>query len=155
MIYRLFVIGVFLVLTACGGLPVDGTSTPVEQPVEYEPQPALEPEPVLEPEPEPALPQSADPGMTDEAIDQLLSESMQLREQGDVEGAISVAERALRIAPRNPRVYYVLGTLYLDKGEADEALQLAHKAGTLDTENFYRRSIDRLIAECEAAQAYR
>lgn len=148
MICRLFVISVLLVLAACGGLPVEGPSTQVEVPREKEPELEVE-------ESAPELPQSAQPGTTDEAIDQLLSESMQLREQGDIEGAISVAERALRIAPRNPRVYYVLGTLYLDKGEAEEALQLAHKASSLDAENFYRRSIDRLIAECEAAQAYR
>ena len=136
-------LGGVLLLSGCSGLPVDpgatdkGTVPPEVTP--SEPPPPLEP-PLPPPE-----------TSSDDAVDQLLGESMGLRDQGDIAGAISVAERALRIAPRNPRVYYVLGTLYLDKGEVEEALQLARKAGSLDTNGFYRRSIDRLITDCEVA----
>ena len=138
-------LAILLFMTGCGGLPVDpGASGQGAPPPDV---------PVVEPEPDPQV--TTPPAVSsDEAVDQLLGEAMGLRDQGDVEGAISVAERALRIAPRNPRVYYVLGTLYLDKGEAGEALQLARKAGSLDTNGFYRRSIDRLIADCEVALAY-
>ena len=139
--------GMFLFLAGCGGIPVDQS---IDQSGGGGVAP---PPPVVTPEQPPAQPMPPPSGASDDAVDQLLAESMQLRAQGDLDGAISMAERALRIAPRNTRVYYVLGTLYLDKGEAGEALQLARKASSLDTENFYRRSIDRLIADCEAALA--
>ena len=137
-------LGSVLLLSGCGGLPVDPGAVDTGTVPPPEVTPAEPPPPVEEPSPPPAT-------SSDDAVDQLLGESMGLRDQGDIEGAISVAERALRIAPRNPRVYYVLGTLYLDKGEAEEALQLARKAGSLDTSGFYRRSIDRLITDCEVA----
>jgi Flp pilus assembly protein TadD len=92
-----------------------------------------------------------EPLVTDSAVDQLLGDAMQRRDQGDVEGAISLAERALRIDPRSPRVYYVLGVLQFDKGEVASAMQLARKASALDTGNLYQESIDRLIEECELA----
>jgi tetratricopeptide (TPR) repeat protein len=135
---------VTLLLSGCGGLPVGSESGDAD---------AVPPD-VSPTEPPPEPPSSIPSSTSDSAVDQLLSEAMSLRDQGDIEGAINVAERALRIAPRNPRVYYVLGTLYLDKGEAGEALQLARKASSLDTDGFYLRSIDRLIADCEAALSY-
>lgn len=139
---------VSLLLAGCGGLPVEPYPGGVDAP------------PVEESRPSgggvfPVEPPTQQPANTAAAVDQLLSEAVQLRSLGDIDGAISVAERALRIAPRNTRVYYVLGTLYLDKDEPGEALQLARKASSLDSENFYRRSIDRLIADSEAALAGR
>jgi Flp pilus assembly protein TadD len=98
-------------------------------------------------------PESAAPAVSDGAVDQLLGDAMQRRDQGDIEGAISLAERALRIDPRSPRVYYVLGVLQFDKGEVASALQLARKAQALDTGSYYQESIDRLIEECELASA--
>lgn len=91
----------------------------------------------------------AEPSVSGEAVDQLLGEALQRREEGDVEGAISLAERALRIDPRSARVYYVLGVLQFDKGEVASALQLARKARSLDAGGHYKDSIDILIAECE------
>jgi len=141
---RVGLLGFFLVLVGCGGLPVQPTepgAAPVvtAPPVEEAPSRPVEP---------PQTPYSSN---TDGAVDELLSEAIQLRDQGAIDGAIAVTERAVRIAPRSPRVYYVLGTLRLDKGEAEQAMQLALKASSLDSDNFYRRSIDRLIADCEAA----
>jgi tetratricopeptide (TPR) repeat protein len=98
-------------------------------------------------------PAATRPAVSDGAVNQLLGDAMQRRDQGDVEGAISLAERALRIDPRSPRVYYVLGVLQFDKGEVASALQLARKAKALDSGGYYQDSIDQLIEECELASA--
>lgn len=142
MNYRLIlVLGGTLILGACGGLPVDWSG---DEPAGAEPLP---PATVIVP------PESAAPAVSDGAVDQLLGDAMERRDQGDIEGAISLAERALRIDPRSPRVYYVLGVLQFDKGEVASALQLARKAQALDTGSYYQESIDRLIEECELASA--
>jgi tetratricopeptide (TPR) repeat protein len=142
MNYRLMlVLGGTLILGACGGLPVDWDGG---EPAATEPLP---PATVIVP-PEA---QAEEPAVSDSAVDQLLGDAMERRDQGDIEGAISLAERALRIDPRSPRVYYVLGVLQFDKGEVASALQLARKAQSLDTGSYYKESIDRLIEECELA----
>lgn len=135
----IMVLSGILLLTACGGLPVDWSGSDA---------PAVETGP---PSAGRVAPSSAAPAASDGAVDQLLGEAMQRRDEGDIEGAISLAERALRIDPRSPRVYYVLGVLQFDKGEVASALQLARKASTLDTGKHYQESIDVLIAECELA----
>jgi tetratricopeptide (TPR) repeat protein len=143
---KISILGGALLLTACTGLPVDwssdksGATAPGSSPAVIKPLP---PGGTPTPLPEPLA--------TDSAVDQLLGDAMQRRDQGDVEGAISLAERALRIDPRSPRVYYVLGVLQFDKGEVASAMQLARKASALDTGNLYQESIDRLIEECELA----
>lgn len=135
----IMVLGGIMLLTACGGLPVDWSGD--------EPTGSVTLPPATEQVPPPA----AQPAVSDGAVDQLLGEALQRRDEGDIEGAISLAERALRIDPRSPRVYYVLGVLQFDKGEVASALQLARKADTLDTGGHYQDSIDVLIAECELA----
>ena len=81
----LSVLGGLLLLSGCGGLPVDpGAGDQGAPPPDMTP---VEPPPVVE---QPTLPPATS---SDDAVDQLLGESMGLRDQGDIEGAISVAER--------------------------------------------------------------
>jgi hypothetical protein len=159
MIYRhLLIVGGALLLTACAGLPVgwEGDDQPVEPvvPPVTEPAPSATVTPAPGaglPAPEVVTPAVIAPAPTSSAVEQLLAEAMQRRDEGDIEGAISLAERALRIDPRSPRVYYVLGVLQFDKGEVASASQLARKASALDTGNYYQDAIDRLLAQCELA----
>jgi hypothetical protein len=161
MIYRhILIIGGALVLTACTGLPVgwDGgtqaTKPATTPPAAKQPAPAATVTPApdaVAPAPVVMAPTGTAPSPTASAVEQLLGEAMEHRDQGDIEGAISLAERALRIDPRSPRVYYVLGVLQFDKGEVASASQLARKASALDVGNQYQEPIDRLIAECELA----
>jgi tetratricopeptide (TPR) repeat protein len=148
MNYRLIIIlGGIGLLAACGGLPVDWRG---DEPVATDTASPTSELPAASSAP--AAPGGvAAPAVSDGAVDQLLGEAMQRRDQGDVEGAISLSERALRIDPRSPRVYYVLGVLQFDKGEIASALQLARKASVLDTGKYYQDSIDLLIEECELA----
>jgi tetratricopeptide (TPR) repeat protein len=148
MNYRLIIVlGGIGLLAACGGLPVDWSGDESASTKTAPPASQLPPASTA-----PAVPENvAAPAESDGAVDQLLGEAMQRRDQGDVEGAISLAERALRIDPRSPRVYYVLGVLQFDKGEIASALQLARKASALDTDKHYQESINLLIEECELA----
>lgn len=61
------------------------------------------------------------------AVNTLLAQADSARRGGDLEAAIASAERALRIAPADPAVYYELATLRLARGESDAAVQLAQK----------------------------
>jgi tetratricopeptide (TPR) repeat protein len=147
MHYRqISILGGALLLTACTGLPVDWSG---KEPGATQPG---APSAVIKPLPPGGTPAPLpEPAVTASAVDQLLGDAMQRRDEGDIEGGISLAERALRIDPRSPRVYYVLGVLQFDKGEVASALQLARKANALDTGKNYQESIDRLIEECELA----
>ncbi len=153
MNYRLIIVlGGIGLLAACGGLPVDWSGDESVSTKTAPPASQLPPVSTTPASTAPAVPENvAAPAASDSAVDQLLGEAMQRRDQGDVEGAISLAERALRIDPRSPRVYYVLGVLQFDKGEIASALQLARKASALDTDKHYQDSIDLLIEECELA----
>jgi tetratricopeptide (TPR) repeat protein len=139
MKFRLIVLlGSMVLLAACGGLPVDWSGDDASTAT-------------VPPTTDRMPPHAAKPAVSDDAVDQLLGEAMQRRNEGDVEGGISLAERALRIDPRSARVYYVLGVLQFDKGEVASALQLARKASSLDSGGHYKDAIDVLVAECELA----
>ena len=76
----------------------------------------------------------------------LLEQADQQASDGNNDGAMATLERALRIAPREPEVYYQMGRLRLDMGEASEAEQLALKAVDLAPDAFVRRDGWNLVA---------
>jgi Flp pilus assembly protein TadD len=47
---------------------------------------------------------------------------------GDLERAAAVAERALRIAPRDPQLWYRLASIRARQGRSDEAVGIARRA---------------------------
>ncbi len=61
------------------------------------------------------------------AVNTLLAQADDARQQGDLDAAIAAAERALRIAPADPAVYYQLAVLRLQRGDPGLADQLARK----------------------------
>ena len=124
-----------LLLAACAVAPPspgDGTA-PIDEPAA------------------PAAPAEQYPDSSARALDQLLNDALQRQREGDLDGAINQAERALRIAPRNARVYLVLGSLYLANSEPHTALQMARKARSLDREQRYYDPIFELEQSCLAA----
>lgn len=80
------------------------------------------------------------------AVLDLLEQADQQASDGNGDGAMATLERALRIAPREPEVYYQMGRLRLDMGEAKEAEQLALKAVDLAPDAFVRRDGWNLVA---------
>lgn len=49
----------------------------------------------------------------------------------DLDAAASSLERALRIEPRNPRLWHRLAAIRLDQGKLDQAIQMAAKSNSL------------------------
>jgi len=65
---------------------------------------------------------------TNQAVIDLLNESEQQHRQGRLVEATATLERAQRIAPKDPRVYYRLAVIRLEQGQYMPAEQLARKA---------------------------
>ncbi len=65
------------------------------------------------------------------AVVALMSESDRNSKAGDLESAVSVLERALRINPRNPMLTYRLAELRIKQGKPRLAEDLAKKAALL------------------------
>ena len=63
----------------------------------------------------------------------LLEESEASRASGDLESAVATLERALRIHPRNPRLWHELARIRLLQGEAALAVELAGKSSLLSS----------------------
>lgn len=63
----------------------------------------------------------------DAPVQALLNTAQQQRAQGDLNGAASSLERALRIAPQEPQVLYRLSEIRLMQGDLAQAEQLAQR----------------------------
>ena len=72
---------------------------------------------------------------------------------GRLTSAAATLERALRIEPRNPRLWLELARLRLTQGEADQAEQLAARAASFAGNDRALRAANwRLIAEARRAR---
>ena len=69
------------------------------------------------------------------AVVALLDTAEQQANDGDLEAAAASLERAIRIDPRNPSLWYHLATVRLSQGDADAAEQLAVKSNSLSIGN--------------------
>jgi tetratricopeptide (TPR) repeat protein len=85
------------------------------------------------------------------AVLDLLEQADLQASQGNRESAVATLERALRIAPREPEVYYQMARVRLDMGEAREAEQLALKAVDLAPDAIIRRDSWNLVATAREA----
>ena len=101
------------------------TGVPVEErlppPVTRTPLPPPEQPPVNRPQPP--------------AVVALLDTAEQQANAGDLEAASASLERAIRIDPRNPVLWYHLATVRLSQGDAQAAERLAVKSNSLATGN--------------------
>jgi predicted Zn-dependent protease len=87
------------------------------------------------------------------AVIALLKTAEQQANAGDLEAAASSLERAIRIDPRNPVLWYHLATVRLSQGDARAAEQLATKSNSLATGNTVQQSRNwQLIAQARRAQ---
>ena len=120
-----------LLLTGCAGvpaqqpvtLPTSPSSSEAVPPVEVaQPQQSAEPASIA-PEPEAAISGNL-------AVIALLDRAMTDNASGQREAAGASLERALRIEPRNPRLWQELAQLRLNQGQYAQAITLAHKANS-------------------------
>ncbi len=65
----------------------------------------------------------------------LLQQAQALKQQGQLDRAIALTERAVRIEPRNAYAWYELALLYSAQGEHAKANQFAHRSIQLANEN--------------------
>jgi len=81
------------------------------------------------------------------AVVALLGQAESQANSGDLEAAAASLERAIRIEPRNPLLWYHLATVRLAQQEAAQAEQLAAKSNSLAAGNRLQQSRNwRLIA---------
>lgn len=132
---------------------VHGCSTP---PTQQHPTPVVEQgQPLSTPLPKkPQAPGHAPvPGSTNTvsahaqvpAVIALLQQAEQQANGGDLESAAASLERAIRIDPRNPVLWYHLATVRLSQGEPAQAEQLANKSNSLAAGNHAQQSRNWLL----------
>jgi Tetratricopeptide repeat len=86
------------------------------------------------------------------AVVALLGQAEDHANAGDLESAAASLERAIRIEPRNPLLWYHLATVKLAQQEAAQAEQLAVKSNSLAAGNRLQQSRNwRLIARARQA----
>ncbi|MGD0961208.1 MAG: tetratricopeptide repeat protein [Methylomonas sp.] len=114
----------------------------------------------VQPAPPPAPPalnivteDAAAPPGTPPAVLALLTEADRSRSSGNLDNAVVVTERALRIDPRNPTLTYKLAQLRLQQSKPQLAEELAGKAALLAGHNHdLKRKSWLLIAEARQRQ---
>jgi tetratricopeptide (TPR) repeat protein len=81
-----------------------------------------------------------------EVVNNLLAKAKKQQRQGDLNGAMSTVERAIRIAPRYPTSYYQLAVLKFDANEFSNAKSLAQKAISLGANGSLKNAAQELVA---------
>ena len=144
---RFFMTGLMLsMLAACSTTPYQPSQPPVDdrsskptlpQPPETPAYPPVEDAPAEQPrsaQPAPS-PQVQTPIKQSPAVVALLDKAEQARVSGDLRGAQNNLQRAQRIAPRNPKVYYSLAQTHMSLEDYDLAEQVALKGVSLSSGN--------------------
>jgi len=152
---RLFLSGgvplalLLLFVQGCSTSPPLGYPPPV---VEQGGLPPVAPAPPVTPggiQPQPGRP-AVTPASP--AVVALLGQAESQANSGDLEAAAASLERAIRIEPRNPVLWYHLATVRLAQQEAAQAEQLAVKSNSLAAGNRMQQSRNwRLIARARQA----
>lgn len=112
-------------LTPPADIPAQAPPVPGTMPATQAPQPApAAPAPI-------AIEDAAIPSGTSPAVIALLTEADRNRASGDLDAAVVVMERALRIDSRNPTLTYKLAQLRIKQNKPQLAEELAGKAALL------------------------
>ena len=123
-----FAVVTLLVIQGCSTTASTGTVRPVIEKSSPAPVARDRPAPVVPSESKKRAPvQSTQPP----AVIALLAMAEQQANAGDLESSAASLERAIRISPRNPVLWYHLATLRLAQGDARQAEQLAVKSNSL------------------------
>lgn len=127
--------------------PVIEQGIPAQQPAPLPPAQTGVPQPVPVPVPAPVT-RTQSP-----AVVALLDSAEKQANAGDLEAAAASLERAIRIDPRNPVLWYHLATVRLSQGDAAGAEQLAAKSNSLAPGNTVQQARNwQLIARARRAR---
>lgn len=116
--------------------------------------PGPEPAPVEQPQPSPAPPAAPQAEIKENvAIAGLMESARSDAAAGRLPNAAASLERALRIEPRNPRLWQELARVRLQQGDYGQAESLAQRSNTWGgTDNRLRAENWRLIAQSRQAR---
>jgi tetratricopeptide (TPR) repeat protein len=155
------VLGAALLLGACSILsprpPEPSTSPPISRPTGPTSRSPLPPPPA-QPTPQPLPPPAREPAPTREnhlspATRSLVTQARTLMSRGDLIGASSTLDRALRIEPNNPLLWIERGRLRLTDGDAHQAEGCGRKALSLASgDRGTQAQAGRLLADALRAQ---
>jgi tetratricopeptide (TPR) repeat protein len=120
----------FVVLNACTTVPYTSQEPTII--VESRPAPVIKqtevvPEPVQQPSVAPSAPQRLPEAPRNTALISLLDTATAQQQQGDYRAAQTTLQRAQRIAPQDPEVYYKLAATHRDLEDYALAEQVALK----------------------------
>lgn len=153
---RILLLALLTTLTACSSLgpPTEG-SAPVEE--ISRPVPGGNPErPTVGPPLPPAFEPSGSappPPATSSPAASLLTQVDTAVAAGQLERAAALAERALRIAPRDPQVWYKLANVQFQQGRYADAEGSAQRALSFAGNNqALQRTLNTLLASIKSAR---
>jgi len=128
-------------------VPVQQSASRTDMPVQTQPRSQLHPQSSSRSQ-DSAVVSSQPP-----AVVALLDQAEQQANAGELEPAAASLERAIRIDPRNPVLWYHLATVRLSQGESSQAEQLAVKSNSLAAGNHTQQARNwRLIAQARREQ---
>ncbi|MDH5546027.1 MAG: tetratricopeptide repeat protein [Gammaproteobacteria bacterium] len=142
----LIVVVLFVLLTSCAGLPEKSTEevTPQHAPTQKDAFTQFKRE----------SDRDSSQGRPDDSIRKLVRDAQTAERQGDIDKAISIVERAIRIQPQNAYLWYQLAQLQYEKGNYTKAIQLARRSDSFAGSDMQQRELNRqLIAQIESGLA--
>ncbi|MEN8206521.1 MAG: tetratricopeptide repeat protein [Pseudomonadota bacterium] len=137
---------IVVLIQGCSTSPSQQTPTPVVeqgQPVSTQQSSVKYPPPVYAPANGPV--NAVAVSTQTPAVVALLQQAEQQANAGDLESAAASLERAIRIDPRNPVIWFHLATVRLSQGEPSQAEQLATKSNSLAPGNYVQQSRNWLL----------
>lgn len=123
--------GVLALLAACAGPTVSSRYPPPVIERDAPPAPEAETYPRYEPAPPPVSVPEREPAPPSSAVIALVDRADRQYQAQDLDAAAASLERALRIEPRNPRIWQRLAAVRFDQGQFDQAIQMAAKSNSL------------------------
>lgn len=134
-------------LLACSAVPSSiSTPAPVSDASDSSiPQPIVEPQKPMKIMPVDEVPKA------NQVVLSLIERANQQQESGNEQAAIASLERAIRIAPRYPESYYLLGNLHYKQGRYALARSLAQKSLSLGADDTLSNLAQSLIERASSA----
>jgi tetratricopeptide (TPR) repeat protein len=140
----------FSIAPAQGVGTIGGGSTTKPKPAPPKPKPSYKPAPkaapvasrieaapVRRPAPKPPRPRPGGGKSNAELAEEALAQAKEARKAGDIEEAIGHLQRAARLDPKDYESRALLGFIYADQNELDDALLWANRAVQADSTAYY------------------